>query len=48
MEIRCDDRGWFVTAEWMGVPDVPVFEPRNGDPWLDLADCLDFVKENED
>lgn len=37
------DGRWVVVAEWLGSKRI-VFDPDNGNPWLDLHDCIDYVK----
>jgi hypothetical protein len=37
------DGRWVVVAPWHGRERI-VFDPGNGDPWIDLWDCLDYTK----
>lgn len=53
MRITCGGK-WTIDGRWVVVgqmfddgPTVILFDPSNNDPWLDLADCWDFVKTFE-
>lgn len=39
------DGRWVVIGEWFGSERI-VFDPGNNDSFIDLIDCLDFVREN--
>jgi hypothetical protein len=40
------DARWVVIAKWYGDFDSIIFDPSNGDIFLDLIDCLLFVRDN--
>jgi hypothetical protein len=37
------DGRWVVISKWYGVESI-VFDPDNGDPFWDIADCHEFIR----
>lgn len=42
------DGRWVVVAHVWGDFESIVFDPDNGDPWMDLHECIAFRREHEE
>lgn len=41
------DGRWVVLGHWLSQDyESIIFDPGNGDPWLDIQDCIQYTQEN--